>query len=170
MLEAYPGTRAVREALAEEFDGVKRRLFHLLVHMFGTSRLETARLGYFSGMDVRRSLAIEVVDNLLERDLKAMVLPILEELPDEERLEALQRFVEFEAPAGSAWHTIVRIALREPSELSAFTRAVCLFEIGRMNPPADFAQYVPRIQFFRKDPTIAVREAAEQALMRLNFL
>lgn len=164
ILGAYPGTETARETLIEEFQGASRRLFHLLVHLYGVDHLEEARRGYFSGMPERRSLAVEVVDNFADREIKSLVLPIFERTSFKHKLDVLRPFAQFEEPAPTLWQNLARIALREPSELSSFTRAVFLFELGRHEADGDTAEIANRIRFFLNDGNVAVREAAAAAL------
>ena len=162
-----PSRTVEREALMEEFEGARRRLFHLLLHIYGKENLQEARLGYFSGMAVRRSLAIEVLDNFADSEIKAQIMPVLDEMQYHKRLVRLQPYMQSLPDDTSQWHTIARIATREPSELSAFTRAVFLLELGRLRPEAGSEEYIKKIRLFLRDRSPAVRETAEFSLRHL---
>ena len=76
----------------------------------------------------QQSLAIEILDNLLPRELKEMIFPFVEQLPLEVRL---QRLTAVEARRGLSSLERLKQLAGDAAEISNWTRTCALYEIGR---------------------------------------
>lgn len=93
------GTQAARallaSALKEKVAQIERRIFLLLAVLYPDADMEQISAGIrdaaSSGDAVRRrGNAVELLDNLLDRSLKARLLPLLEELPLGDKLKQVE--------------------------------------------------------------------------------
>ncbi|HEY0882054.1 MAG TPA: HEAT repeat domain-containing protein, partial [Archangium sp.] len=103
-LDALPGPETPRDgeaaarallasALQEKIKQVEGRTFLLLAVLYPDADMEQISVGIQDASAGeaarRRGNAVELLDNLLERTLKARFLPLVEELPRSERLKAV---------------------------------------------------------------------------------
>lgn len=101
-LDALPGTDTPRggeeaarallgSALNEKVKQVESRVFLLLAVLYPDADMEQISAGIQDATAAdasrRRGNAVELLDNLLERDVKARFLPLVEELPRTERIK-----------------------------------------------------------------------------------
>jgi AAA family ATP:ADP antiporter len=81
-------------ALTEKVQLIERRVFLLLAVLYPDADMEQISAGLHdaSASDAarRRGNAVELLDNLLDRGVKARFLPLVEELPRAERLKAVE--------------------------------------------------------------------------------
>lgn len=87
-----PAARALlASALTEKISQVEGRLFLLLAVLYPDADMEQISAGIRDALASdaarRRGNAVELLDNLLDRELKARFLPLLEELPRSEKLK-----------------------------------------------------------------------------------
>ncbi|MCA2982104.1 MAG: HEAT repeat domain-containing protein, partial [Myxococcaceae bacterium] len=97
-----PATLALlASALTEKVAQIEARLFLLLAVLYPDADMEQIAAGLRDALAAdaarRRGNAVELLDNLLDRDLKARFLPLLEELP---RAEKLKQVAEHYPPPG----------------------------------------------------------------------
>jgi hypothetical protein len=80
-------------ALADKMAQCERRIFLLLAVLFPEADMESIAAGLrdATALDAgrRRANAVELLDNLLERDLKRLLLPLIEDAPRSERLRVV---------------------------------------------------------------------------------
>lgn len=87
-----PAARALlASALIEKVSQIEGRLFLLLAVLYPDADMEQISAGIRDALASdaarRRGNAVELLDNLLDRELKARFLPLLEDLPREEKLK-----------------------------------------------------------------------------------
>jgi ATP:ADP antiporter, AAA family len=98
-----PAARALlSSALCEKVKQIEARLFLLLAVIYPDADMEQIAAGIRDALAAdaarRRGNAVELLDNLLDRDLKARFLPLLDEQPRAEKLKAVADL--FPRPAG----------------------------------------------------------------------
>jgi HEAT repeat protein len=80
-------------AVAEKVAQIERRIFLLLAVIYPDADMEQIHAGMQDTQAAegarRRANAVELLDNLLERNLRKRILPLLEELPRAERLRSV---------------------------------------------------------------------------------
>jgi hypothetical protein len=96
-------TRALlASALSEKVVQIEGRLFLLLAVLYPDADMEQIAAGIRDALATdaarRRGNAVELLDNLLDRELKARFLPLLDEQPRTEKLKAVAEL--FPRPAG----------------------------------------------------------------------
>ena len=90
LLTADPITVAGPEVQAAVGLGVKR-IFDLLALVHPAEDIVRAYQNILQGSKKSGDYSLELLDNLLDRDLKTWLLPLIEDLPAEERLRRLRR-------------------------------------------------------------------------------
>ena len=84
-----PAARLLKDSLMNEIASIRHRIFLMLSFIYPDSDVTTAWDNYASGDRDKRAYALERVENVVSSDLKAMVFPVIEEIPDDERLDRL---------------------------------------------------------------------------------
>ncbi len=79
----------VRRALARQIDDDLESIFTLLGFLYPPAAIEAATENYFYGDERRRAYALEILDNLLDREFKPLVLPLIEGRTPEQKLAGL---------------------------------------------------------------------------------
>jgi AAA family ATP:ADP antiporter len=111
----------------------------------------------------RHAYALEMLDSFLPRNLKELIFPLLEDLPQNERLEMLDRVhpdMEVEPS-----RVLEAVAGKEDVWISSWPKAVALFLMGKSRDPA----YEVFLSGFREHRTPLLAETALWALSRIQF-
>jgi AAA family ATP:ADP antiporter len=86
------GSRLLRRALEEKQQSNLERIFRLLGLVYPPNDIFYAYQGFISGKKALQANAIEFLDNLLSRDVKKYILPILDDVPVETVLRKGEEF------------------------------------------------------------------------------
>lgn len=112
-------------ALTEKVSQTENRLFLLLAVLYPDAGMEAIYAGIrdATAEDAarRRANAVELLDNLLSRDLKKKILPLLDEMPRQLKLRAVSEFVKL--PALGREETLTALCRDD----SAWVRACALY-------------------------------------------
>lgn len=115
-------------ALHEKVVQVERRAFLLLAVLYPDADMEQIYAGIHdaTGADAarRRGNAVELLDNLLDRDLKQRILPLLEEIPRKDRLAQVVEI--YPAPQTPPGEVLLELAKDE----AAWVRACAIWCIS----------------------------------------
>jgi AAA family ATP:ADP antiporter len=145
-------------ALAEEVSQTETRIFLLLAVLYPDADMEHIHAGIHGATAVdaprRRSNAVELLDNLLERDLKKKFLPLLDELPRAERLRLVADVVTL--PRRTKEETLQALCKDE----AAWVRACALWYLAQARSP----RAVECVLAAGGDPSSVVREIALTSL------
>jgi hypothetical protein len=170
-LDAVPGANTPRDgeqaarallasALMEKVKQVETRVFLLLAVLYPDADMEQISAGISDATAVdasrRRGNAVELLDNLLDRDTKGRFLPLVEEIPRAERLKQVAE--RYPVPTITPDAMLVELTKDE----AAWVRACstwCLSE-------ATAAQRDDVLELSVGDPNPVVREMALVALDR----
>jgi len=87
-----PGSKLLKKALEEKQQYNLERIFRLLGLVYPPTDIFYAYQGFVSGKKVLQANAIEFLDNLLSRDVKKYILPILDDVPVETVLRKGEEF------------------------------------------------------------------------------
>jgi ATP:ADP antiporter, AAA family len=117
---------ALRRALAVEYKHTVDNLLLLLSFLYPAQGLGDARIHLDDDAPQQRALALEIIDQLLSRELKPLVIPLVEDLPRPLRLQRLRAL----APQVSLRPEQRLPLLEEAGWLSAWTRACLLYHVG----------------------------------------
>ena len=116
--------KALRQALSGEVNDVVHNLFRLMSMLLEGVNLREAYINYTKGGPVRRSYVIEMLDNALHRELKPLLLPIIEAESMAERAQHI--------PLGAELSDVVvaRLALERLGRLSDWTQTCALYALA----------------------------------------
>lgn len=149
-------------AIRGETEKNQRRIFALLAMIYPANSILQAQINLTSDSRDRRANAIEVLDNLLPQELKAIVLPLVDEMPASQRLSRL--VAQFPQQRMSRHERLKEILARSLQWTSAWSKTCALFVAGRIATK----EFHDAIVSCLSDPDAVVRETAVWALGRLN--
>jgi ATP/ADP translocase/HEAT repeat protein len=149
-------------ALVEKVQRIERCVFWLLGVMYADAAIDQIAAGLHdaAGVDAarRRGNAVELLDNLIDRQLKAKVLPLIDEAPRAERLKQVEVFYPETPIDGLA--TLQRLCLDE----APWVRACALWSLSERGGPEAKEAALSGLT----DASGIVREMALQALGQLT--
>jgi len=116
------------------------------------------RLMYQALRSETASIAVELVENSIEKEVTPYLIPLIEDVPLDEKIERGRKLFPLIRN-----ETIERILTILASVEDPITRMLALFVIGQRLPEKSF---IPIIQERLNDPAPKVREIAEYALSR----
>ncbi len=145
-----PSWKLLRRALTEKKERVLERIFVLLGLRYRPHDMENAYHGYVRGQPQMRSSAIELLDNLVRKDLRDQVLPLLEQSDGPGMIEVGR------ATFGEPIETRVAALAHLIAGDDAWLRACALYELPEAPAEAlrDLAEQA------KQDPDPIVRETA----------
>jgi len=88
-LDGPAEARVLQDALAEEIDQVRHRIFLLIALLYPEADTMTTWDNYSSGISERNAYALEVLENIVTNEERAWLFPVLENLGTSDRLERL---------------------------------------------------------------------------------
>lgn len=150
---------SLRRALAFEFKRIVDNILLMLTFIYPRQGLSDARVHLDDDAPERRALALEIIDQLLARELKGLVIPLVEDLPRSLRLQRLRGPA---PPAALPREERLRL-LEENRWVSPWTRACVLYQVG-LARSGELREAVAR---GRSDPHSLIRETASWAHDRL---
>lgn len=117
----------LRSALREEVAQARRRIFWILSFLYDAKNMLLARDSLDHSSAQRRAWAVEVVDLQLAPELRPMVLPLLEDHQEEERLDRLE--ARFPQPRLDRIGRLRELISRDDTATSLWTR-LCAIQAG----------------------------------------
>ncbi len=161
-LEATPNTElagVLRRALSDQLESDLNSLFHLLALLHPEADMADAWMSYNSDDAARRAIAVEAVETLLQTDVRAAVLALLEHDDDRKRLSALP--TEYR-PLASLSRDLARTLFEAPASLvTPWTRAVALYTLIKTG-----AVVIPPANTVATDPLCAELIEAQASMAR----
>ena len=149
-------------ALVEKVAQAERRIFLLLAVLYPDADMEQIYAGIHdaAGADAarRRGNAVELLDNLLDRNIKRRFLPLLEELPRGKRLELVE---DMYPPRSREARAVLVELCRDETAWVRGCAIWCLAQVG--DPPQDLPELLTS---GAGDQNAIVRESALVALAR----
>ncbi len=126
------GRALLASALTEKVMFAERRIFLLLAVLYPDADMEQIYAGIHDATATdaprRRGNAVELLDNLLDRHLKARFLPLLEEMPRADRLKHVAEA--FDVKLGTHEETLLALCKDE----TAWVRACALWLLSQTDP------------------------------------
>jgi AAA family ATP:ADP antiporter len=148
-------------ALTEKVSQIEGRVFLLLAVLYPDADMEQISAGLRDALAAdaarRRGNAVELLDNLLDRELKARFLPLLDELPRAEKLKQVSQL--FPAPGLDARGALVALTHDEVAWVRACAVWCCA------ESPLTQASRESILEAASADPSPIVRELALAALL-----
>jgi HEAT repeat protein len=141
-------------ALAEKMALAQRRLFLLLMVLYPNADMERIEADLRDGVAIaaprRRANAVELLDNLLDRETKRRLLPLVEDVPNVEKLAAVAELL---PPRRATRDETIEALCRDET---AWLRACALNYAAHFN----WALVPPLALELTRDPSPIVREVA----------
>lgn len=161
-LGALPASSLLMASLKVQLEDIREQLFLLLAMLYPHHSVMQIKDNYESGVDEKRAYAVELLDNMVRQDLKEIVLPLLEEIPDNQRLTRLSPHF---SPARMTFHERLKnLIVSGIAQTSFWTVSCALYEVGATED-VDYEGAVATALNAR-DPII--RETALWSLGRLH--
>jgi HEAT repeat protein len=117
----------VARAIADEIDNSQEAIFHLLGLIVDGVDMRETRLRFVSGGATQRSYVLEMLDNLLDAETRAALLPFLEPETIEEKCAALAKRGEGDGEA-----TIDGVAATPEARIGAWAPASALYALSEL--------------------------------------
>lgn len=120
----------IRQALEEEIKYDTEHIYMLLSMLYDSKTIQLIKENIESGTNEGVSYAIELLDIFLSEDLKQRIIPVLDDLPYQEKAKKLEIFF----PRERIDSTLVLKFLlnRDFSQTNRWTKACILYQIGLM--------------------------------------
>ena len=144
----------MRERLARSLD----RLFRLLAILYPLRTIDIVHRNLNSNVKIARSNAIELLDNLLEKSLSRLIMPILDEASAQQKIEFGLSACQIEHRSRSEW---LNSFLQSED---AWLRVCALYDVGEMG----LTNFSAQVETALTDPDPLVRETAVRALSILT--
>lgn len=157
-----PEGALLHAALQREFEHSCRRLYFLLSFVYDAQALGKAWDNLTHPAAEKRAYALEVIDVLVAPELKAQLLPLVDELTPEQRLQRLRGH--FPQPSLSREQRLQDIIRRSDADTTPWTKACALYTAAIYSATSCTAAAVTALA--ATDPV--VRETAIWTLARLN--
>ena len=149
-------------ALSSELEIRRDKMLLLMSFLFESIVMLDTRANIDSKVAELRVFALEILDNILTSEIKDTVLPLLDDITVEERLEHLAaRFPQQKMSADQRFHDIVN---NHYDRAFFWTRSCMLLQIGEQAS----AEHIGQIDQALKDRENIIRETAVWCLGRLN--
>jgi AAA family ATP:ADP antiporter len=152
----------VRAALETLFDAGRHRVLLMLSFLYEARSVLRARENFTCASPQRRAYAIEIIDNLIDQKLKAIVLPVLDEISLDERVQRLHRI--FPQPSRELSEALLNIAEWGAHWRKPWLQACAIFALAQETQSKDFSAIHAAITA----PDSLVRETGTWALHHLD--
>ncbi|MBB6461251.1 hypothetical protein [Flammeovirga kamogawensis] len=121
-------TVLVQRALQTEIIHNYDQMFLLLDMLYDRGSLQLIRKNHELGTADSIGYAVELLDVLIDEDVKSYVLPLFEDILPEERVKKLREL--FYRETYSSEYVLQRLVTRDPNWLSAWARAAALYALS----------------------------------------
>ena len=149
-------------ALRHDIDQIHRRLFILLSFIFDRQAMHRAWENFSHASAEKRAYALEIIDVLVTQELKAIIMPLLEDLPPLERLQRLRdRFPQCRL---SRTQRLQDMVSQLETVVHPWTRACALYSMAQLSA----SECVDAVVSSLSAPEPLVRETALWTLARLD--
>ena len=152
----------LQNALNAELADNYRVLFHLLSLAYNSTAIANIRNLINSGNDRDISYAIEMLDQIVNEEIKQVLFPVLENLSIKERVKQLKYF--FPAENISPGEIIYEVITRDYNVISLYAKACAIFSCLRLKNP-DINQVLISNLFH---PSKLIRESAAYVINKID--
>ena len=134
------------------------RILRLLAFLYARATIEDARIGLDSSVSDHRAIAIELIDNIVSRDISRFILPLIESLAPAERSAKLNAL--HPQPTLDVAPMLAVIIVQRQRRWSMWTRATAVQAAGLLR----LAQLEGELGQVVDDPFPVIRETAGWSL------
>ena len=161
-LRDEPRFKTLRAALANELEVRRDSMLLLISFLFPSIVILNARANIDSKVAERRVFALEILDNVLTREIKQTVLPLLDDITVAEKLEQMSdRYPQKKMNAVERFHDIVN---NHFDHGFFWTRSCMLYQIGENKSLVHLEQ----VEKGLRNPESVIRETAVWCLSKLK--
>ncbi|MGI6393858.1 MAG: Npt1/Npt2 family nucleotide transporter [bacterium] len=154
-------TRHLSTVLETKLQNCYQRIFSILSLMYGNTLFDNIYFNITQKFvsNAQRSNAIEIIDNMVDKDLRTIIIPLIEMKDEVEKLRL-----------GFSFFKIKRINFAETMETflvddSEWVRSITLYVIAIEN----IFEFAEKIEMFLYDPSPIVRETALYAMETMGI-
>jgi AAA family ATP:ADP antiporter len=156
-----PRFEQLTNALSNELEVRQDNMLLLISFLYSSIAMLDTRANLSSKVAELRIFALEVLDNILTAEIKQIVLPILDDLTEQERLDALAgRYPQEVMTSSERFDNIMEVYF---ADAFYWTRASLLYQIGR----EAVGRHTDLVKSALSDPEPVIRETAIWALSRM---
>ncbi len=164
-LDKVPNTdigKQLRTSLIEENKSHFRHIYMLLSMIFDKYSINLIRANIESGTSEGITYAIELLDVLLTEDLKDRVIPLFDDISDQEKIKRLQVF--YPHILGDFKDVIKQIINKEFNQINRWSKALSLYWVGIEKEESMLYELISNL--FNPDPLI--RDTSAWSLYQIN--
>lgn len=155
----YPlGVDLLVDTMHERLARSQDRLFRLLAILYPLRTIDVVHRNLESPVKVVRANAIELLDNLLEKDLSRLIMPILDEAPMLQKIEFGQNACQVKRRSREDWLGVFL------ASQDTWLRVCALYDVGETGLDI----FTLQVEEALTDPDPLVRETAVRALSVLT--
>jgi ATP/ADP translocase/HEAT repeat protein len=122
-------SKLLHSALRNEWEKSRQRIFALLSFLYDSDTMNRVAMHLTSDTRKNTVFALELLDNLLSKDLRDLVFPIVDDIPFDLRLKRLNQI--FKQPALGRDNRLREIIFRSDKSTTAWTKSCALYMIGK---------------------------------------
>jgi hypothetical protein len=152
----------LREALESEINENYETLYHLLSLAYNPTSIGNIRNMLYDGNDTDISFAIELLDQIVNEEIKQVFFPVVENISVNDRFRQLQYF--FQTVKDSPENLIHEIITRDFNQISLYVKACALYSMQKLRK-IEAGQEVVACIFH---PNQLIRETAAFIMHQLN--
>ncbi len=130
-IREYPGFSQLTEALHGEINENYETLYHLLALAYNPTSIGNIKLMLSEGSDTDISFAIELLDQIVNEEIKQVFFPVVENISVKDRFKQLQYF--FQVNNQSPDELIVDVITRDFNQISLYVKACAIESILKLN-------------------------------------
>ncbi len=126
-----PHFEMLQEALSEELSDNYETLYNLLSLAYNSTSIGNIKQMLNEGNDTDISFAIELLDQIVNEEIKQVFFPVVENIPVNDRFKQLQYF--FQGIKEDPENLIQDIITRDFNQISLYVKACALYSILKLN-------------------------------------
>jgi HEAT repeat protein len=130
-IKEYPEFSLLTDALHDEINENYETLYHLLALAYNPTSIGNIKLMLSEGSDTDISFAIELLDQIVNEEIKQVFFPVVENISIKDRFKQLQYF--FQASSQSPEDLIVDVITRDFNQISLFVKACAIDSILKLH-------------------------------------
>ncbi len=103
-LEPEPNLQLIVSSLRVEIEQAEARILAWLAFLFGVENIQNVRRQFNSNDPSRRALALEALEQIIDRDLRPLIIPIFESVPVGQKHQRLAKLIPVPEPRTAYQH------------------------------------------------------------------
>ncbi len=152
----------LEEALNAEIADNYETLYHLLALAYNPTSISNIKFMLNEGSDTDISFAIELLDQIVNEDIKQVFFPVVENISVKDRFKQLQYF--FQATKETPENLIQEIITRDFNQISLYVKACAIDSMLKFKKPEAGQEIIASIFH----PNQLIRESAAHSLYQLE--